>query len=649
MFSNNNNNALLSESVCFQSLPKKDAHNSFKKMLCVLYYELTRKDRDMDITELSYKISDLLESIKRNIQYVGHNQISYVIELLYLYKLIGQTRDAECGKGERELTYMMLYIWYQHYPILAIYAVKAIVGAEINDSTPETIFHIYPNERYHYGCWKDIKYLCGYIKEHSPNGENDGFIDACVVIMVEQLQKDYRKMNETLYDTTDDVKSIKNMGISLAAKWVPRENSKYGWLFKKILHEWSWRSWPYILKSPHTYYQYLSALVKCTGNFRKMISKMNKLLDTVEIKQCSRKWASIHPDAINTLTMIRNKDAFLNIRNGKERIYDEDDIDIERNRVYCSQKIQKYIYSNALFDNISMAKKNKYHNGNHDIYGSQNSILIKCSKIRNIPISYYVKKAFELLENDSVDVNEIELLNRQWREAVCCFNRIDNAIPIIDISLSLDEMNREPLYNAIALGCFICEKSSLLKRVIFVSEGTPHWVNLVECDDFMSMMKIIKPFTETICPFVNENTGSYLKSMKLILDSIISTNMSPENVKKLVVVMLQNKRIKNQHRKIKRMFIYSNGYTSYSIPYMIYWNLSTKNMEYLPAKMDKKGVAFVSGCSQSLLHHFCFVDFDFVRQMTPYEMICTILNNDRYFFMEKIFTKVLSDTVFSCY
>jgi hypothetical protein len=613
-------------------------------MLCLLYYELTRKEREMDMTELSYKIGDLLKSIKQNIQCERENQIVYVMELLYLYKLIAQTRDAECGKGERELTYMMLYVWYQHYPILAIYAVKAIVGAEINDSTPETMFHIDSNERYHYGCWKDIKYLCGYIKEHSPNGENDGFIDACVLIMVEQLRKDYKKMEgKQMEGKQMKGKQMKgkqmnrNMGISLAAKWVPRENSKYGWLFQKIVHEWSWREWPYILKSPPRYYQYLSALTKCSGDFRKIISKMNTILDTVEIKQCSRNWSSIRPETINTATMIRSKDAFLNMRNGNPRVNENACIAVDRD--ICSQKMEKYIYSNELFDNISIAKKNKYHNGNHDVYGSQNSKIIKCSKIRNIPISYYVKKAFELLEGENL--KEKELLNRQWREAVCCFQRIDNIIPIIDISLSADDMNREPLYNAIALGCFICEKSSLLKRIIFVSEGTPHWVNMIECDDFISMMKIIKPFTETICPFVNENCGTYMKSMKLILDSIVSINMSPENVKKLAIVMLQNKRIKNQHRKIKRMFIYS-------IPYMIYWNLSTENIEYLPGKMETKGVAFVSGCSQSLLHDFCFVDFDFVRQMTPYEMVFTILNNDRYFFMEKIFTKVLSDTVFSC-
>jgi len=576
------------------------------------------------------------------------------MELLYLFKLIAQTRDAECGKGERELTYMMLYIWYQHYPILAIFAVKAIVGAEIVDLTPKTVFHIYPNERHHYGCWKDIKYLCGYVREHSPKGENDGFIDACVVIMVQQLQKDYNKMGGLAARRAAEGNPNQNMGISLAAKWVPREGSKYGWLFTKIVYEWSWRVYPYILRSATTDCQYSSAFEKCTVNFRKMISKMNRVLDTVEIKQCSRSWSTIRPETINTLTMIRNKDAFLNRRNGKERVYDSGEMREDRDE--CSQHLQKYIYSNMLFDNISISKKNKYRNRNHDRYGSQNSKIIKCSKIRNIPISYYVKKAFELLDAEEATKEpkvttaqeEIELLNRQWREANCCFHRIDNVIPIVDISLSVDEMNREPLYNAIALACFMCEKSSLIKRMIFVSEDTPYWINLVECDDFFSMMKRIKPFTDTICSFVNENPASYMKSMKLILDSIVATNMSPENVKKLTIVLLQNKMIQNQHCQIKRMFMHPNQYISYDVPYMIYWNLSTKNIEYLPGKIKNKEMAFVSGCSQSLIHDFCFVDIELVREMTPYETICRILNKDRYFFMEKIFTKVLSGIVFSC-
>ena len=50
--------------------------------------------------------------------------------LSVLYCLTGQLRDIESGKGERNLSYMMVYVWYQFVPELAINLLKRFVKGE---------------------------------------------------------------------------------------------------------------------------------------------------------------------------------------------------------------------------------------------------------------------------------------------------------------------------------------------------------------------------------------------------------------------------------------------------------------------------------------------------------------------------------------
>jgi hypothetical protein len=51
----------------------------------------------------------------------------YIDYFIFLIKLIIYTRDIFVGKGERDLTYMMIYTLYTQFPILAIYTLKTII------------------------------------------------------------------------------------------------------------------------------------------------------------------------------------------------------------------------------------------------------------------------------------------------------------------------------------------------------------------------------------------------------------------------------------------------------------------------------------------------------------------------------------------
>ena len=59
------------------------------------------------------------------------------------------TRDC-AAKGERDLTYMMLKVWYDYKPEIAFYIFETIM---LNTELKEPL-----------GSWKDIKYLCNYLR-----------------------------------------------------------------------------------------------------------------------------------------------------------------------------------------------------------------------------------------------------------------------------------------------------------------------------------------------------------------------------------------------------------------------------------------------------------------------------------------------------
>ena len=57
------------------------------------------------------------------------------------------------GFGKRKMTYMMLNVWYDFFPVLSIKALHTIVSGTGNI--------------YSYGSWRDICELCAYLKNNT--------------------------------------------------------------------------------------------------------------------------------------------------------------------------------------------------------------------------------------------------------------------------------------------------------------------------------------------------------------------------------------------------------------------------------------------------------------------------------------------------
>lgn len=177
------------------------------------------------------------------------------------------------------------------------------------------------------GSWKDVKKIYDYYYEYR-NMKISDLIEYSLSLMNATLKNDDEFFNNEEYSK-----------ISYAAKWAPREKSKYNFLF--------------CLLSKSYYKHYFSeninkkALDKSKTHYRKLLSKLNKQLDTVEIKQCSKKWSKINPYTQTNKNLKNYKNAFLN----KSSIETSD-------RIICAFNFQDYydLNSNKIIPKTKLTK-----------------------------------------------------------------------------------------------------------------------------------------------------------------------------------------------------------------------------------------------------------------------------------------------------
>ena len=251
------------------------------------------------------------DTLARNIfNYVnGHSE--YLILMIGLIKCM---RHQE-GLDKRLLSYSLLDILSEYYPDLAnelfLTFVKSI------------------------GCWKDLKYfyffVCEIGKEYTSS-----VVEYSIKLANEQLNQDL----------------LEDIHISNIAKWIPREKLKYKKLYERLVINYF---------EDHDYFKYAKnlkqkkkAMNKANMEYRKKLSKLNKQLDTVQIKQCSKQWQKIVPQAQTSRTLELQMNAFLNISNNNKIRYELSD------RIICSQN---FIDTNNM--NVNINKINKHNKKNN--------------------------------------------------------------------------------------------------------------------------------------------------------------------------------------------------------------------------------------------------------------------------------------------
>jgi Mg-chelatase subunit ChlD len=539
--------------------------NSIQEKIVQFSFQLTRTE---NLKPLEIQLVSMLETLSYQVKN-GSLPEKEVAKgyLSTLYKMIGQTRDIVDGKGEYTLTYMMIYVWNQFYPNLAEFAIKCLV--DLGDKSI-----------HQYGSWKDIKYFCKFCKSKTAN-LSQNLINYAIKITNEQINNDYANLISNSND------------ISLAAKWIPREKSSFGWLFEQLATNF----YNHILVTAKNDISIQKAILKCKTEYRKILSALNKQIDTVQIKQCGRRWAEIDFNKTTSITLSKQKKAFLNIdKSGDERYPNDDD------RVLCAEHFNCHIQ--------------KAVRGETEMKG------------KRVGMADFTKIALDLINSRSNVQAEKDLLNSQWRDNSSQNGALGKMIAMVDVSGSMDG---DPMNVAISLGIRIAEKSALGKRVMTFSI-TPTWVNLEPYTDFISQVEIVKS-----APW-GMNTNFYA-ALDLILDAIIQNKMAPEDVEDMVLVILSDMQIDEGDRSNKESLyetmkakyeaagIRVNG-KGYKPPHILFWNL--RSTSGFPTLSNQPNASMMSGFSPSLLNLFCDQGLTALQSCTPWSLLNKSLENERY-------------------
>jgi hypothetical protein len=548
--------------------------NSIQEQILQLSFQL---NRTTNILPLKNKLVQLLEVLSHRVKNgtLPEKEVARG-HLSILYKMIGHTRDIIDGKGEYTLTYMMIHTWFNFFPELSTFALKCLV--DLGDKSV-----------HQYGSWKDIKYFCEYCKSQGET-TNHPLIQYAINLTNDQLHKDCSLL---ISNSTD---------ISLAAKWVPREKSTFGWLYEMLATDY----FRHFLNSANNDLSRQKAVLKCKTEYRKVLSKLNKHIDTVQVKQCANQWASINFDKTTSITLTKQKKAFLNIKkNGEVRCPENSD------RVKCADHFNEHVQK-AVRGQVEM-------------------------KGKRVGMADFTKQALELSCNGSQ--TEKDLINSQWRDNSTNTGVLGKMIAMVDVSGSMDG---DPMNAAIALGIRIADKSVLGHRVMTFS-SKPTWVNLEPYGDFITQVEVVKR-----APW-GMNTNFYA-ALDMILDAIIENKMAPEDVQDMVLVVLSdmqmdsgdncNKQVLYDTMKAKyeAAGIRVHG-KSYKPPHILFWNL--RSTSGFPSLSNQPNVSMMSGFSPSLLNLFCEQGMNALESCTPWSLLLRSLENERYKIMnERLYQEI---------
>jgi hypothetical protein len=533
--------------------------NSIHEQILQLSFQLTRCKDDRQINKLSHIADQILSQLASDYKNQKISKSEYIGYMSIMFRLVGQTRDIIEGKGEYSLAYMLIAIWYKHHPTLARFAFECFV---VGPAHP-------------YGSWKDVKGMIKYMEQKNTGKE---LIIYAIKLLNSQLKE----------DSTADIPS-------LAAKWTPREKSSHSELFVELALDY----YSEYLVSALTPEMLKRAKTKAKMDYRKLISSLNKKLDTVQIKQCSLRWSEIEPGNQTSITMHKQKRAFLNkTKNGEQRSESED-------RILCGKKFEEF---------ASKAEK-----GEVEIKG------------KRIGLNDFTQEALSLINSQKELSSEAQILNAQWVNNSQQTGKLGKMVAMVDVSGS---MSGDPLHAAVALGLRIAENSLLGKRVLTFS-ARPTWVNLDGCDNFVSMVNLVQH------AHWGMNTNFYA-ALDMILNAIVQNKLEPEDVEDMVLTILSDMQIDQADSSYGSMMsgieqkyaeagmrLYKKPF---KVPHILFWNL--RSTSGFPALSLQKNASMMSGFSAALLNLFCEEGLEALQSCTPWSMFLKGISLERYQILE---------------
>ena len=528
------------------------------------------------------------------------NRLIYLLERLtwekdftllsVLYKLIVQTRDVVGGKGECELTWMMLEVWSRYYPDLAYSAFVHCVSGR------------HPALNGHqYGSWKDVKYFLAYLKNNTPQGEAYPLIDKILNhIVIPNLRNDEWMLKE-------------GNPVSLIGRWIPREKSskKFNWIFKQLAQ----LMYPEFSVAPVGGWKDRTQMIKSSLKQRIHLKKLLVKLsgdeggsDTPQVKMAGKKWSELNFNKVTSVTLKKQKVAILNKdKRGKQRSEDDD-------RIKCADNYKEHVTKALAGD-----KSAKIHG-------------------KRLDVGQLAKDGYTYRSDGDEDETLRQTINLQWKSQAENNKGLENCpiVAMADTSGSMEVDDCLPLNNSIGLSIRISEICHpAFRDRILTFDAIPKWVRLEDCKDFVAKAKEVKNAAWGM------NTDFHLAIDKMI-EVLVENNIDPNTVRKMVLAVFSDMQFDSSyhngnifdsaHEIIKTKFYNAGMRTTwkrpYDMPHILFWNL--RKTTGFPATTFTKNITFLSGYSSTLLNVFVTKGIDALREITPYDMLGDIVNVPRY-------------------
>ena len=340
------------------------------------------------------------------------------------------------------------------------------------------------------------------------------------------------------------------------------------------------------------------------------------------MKQCGKVWSDIDFNKVTSITLSKQKKAFLNTKkDGSVRFADDQD------RIECAEHFKAQI-KKAAAGEVEMKGKRV---GMADFTKEAIELIRRKESVTSPYRNDITKEEFANVQL------EIDLLNSQWRDNATQTGALSKMIPMVDVSGS---MEGDPMHVAIALGLRIAEKSVLGKRVMTFS-AKPTWVNLDGYETFVDQVSIVKKAEWGM------NTN-LLAAFDVILDSVIQNKLSPEEVQDMVLAILSDMQI-DAGDSCDKKALYETIQAKYAAagmrlygqpfkpPHILFWNL--RSTSGFPSMSNQPNVSMMSGFSPALLNQFCEQGLDAFESCTPWSVLEQGLENERYKIMGDYFNR----------
>lgn len=488
------------------------------------------------------------------------------------------TRDILEGKGERALFYRMVWFLYQKNP-MAIHKV---------------LHHLST-----YGAWLDLQKLVEHGLTNNLLGDrgDDLMVKTVVELYATQLQT--------------DAKAPDNRSLSLAAKWVPRENKHNGWLAHQIAN---------------VMFPLVKAKLHRLKLFRQLVAGLNARLATVERHMChdaqgAHHFADINPGKVPSRCLLLKRAAFFNEPAKKKAKNNSGEATAtaaatlrfpdDADRMACRERFLAH---------VSKALK-----GEAKVHGK---VLM--------PHEFVVKGA-QLGHNDTTGW---DTLQAQWNDlcdTVRARQSLGKTVVMCDFSGSMTGMPMD-VSKGLGLLCAECTSPAFRDRLL-TFDSTPTW------HDLTRFGPTLKKRLESFSGVSQGLSTNFQAAVDLVLTRLVEAQVPVGDEPDILLVLTDmgwdaaNNKESYCHKptggnfethieRIKREFAAKGGW---KMPTMVIWNISGKFQEY-HHQSTTPGVCLVSGWSPAILKYITQGD-DLIAKlqtMTPLKLMRQVLDDDRY-------------------